>query len=580
MKLKIKNIYIPLGILISLFMLPIILTSLYSRPLVDDFSYATLVHDYIKNGNWNIFGLISKAAETVVKFYNSWQGTYTSAFIMSLQPGVINEKYYFIGSFLLMFIGFISFFYFVKTIYKILKIENKRYIFLSILIFAVIFQQIPDMAQGVYWFNGSYHYMFYIFLSLINLTFCIKYLSLKNKKYLILSCLFSLLISGGSQVTSFMNVLMMMFLTIYGIFKKKQQIGLSFLFAIIGFTIMYLAPGTSIRSNILGKTSVIKTIYLTFIRSFGFMSQYISRNTVFYFLAIILFTLFNYKKEYFNDKHFKVSPIIYAFISWIIYCGTIAPSYYSLGFGGPGRVIDAIHAYLIISLTVLIIYSTCYILYKYIDIKDLSNEIILNILFVLFVALGCCWTDCNWYKTFKELSDGKTKAYASSFDERMELLKNFEGDILYVNALPDSIMKFEDITDEKDHWINEVWNEYYGVDTVAIPTTWLNKNDIELYISNKVNDENNVVVISENELKVINDNNNEKYSIKLDSSFDIDTSIGKISLLIYDDDYNISLDETIIKSGNLQELNLFDYLVFDIDKYGESEFELIKIYER
>lgn len=555
MKFKIKYIYILLGILVEVFISPIVLTSLYSRPAVDDFNYAIIVHEYVKNGNWNIFGLISKAIETVVYFYNNWQGTYTSAFIMSLQPGVINEKYYFIGSFLLLIIGFCSIFYFVKTIYKILNIGNKHFIFLSILVFAAVFQQLPDMAQGLYWFNGSYHYMFYIFLSLINLTFCIRYLYSKDKKYLISSCLFSLIISGGSQVVSFMNILMMLFVTIYGIYKKKYKLSLSLLFAIIGFIIMYLAPGTAIRSSMLGNNGIYRTILSTFIRSFGFMSQYINRNTVFYFLAVVLFTLFNYKKEYFNDKCFKVSPIVYAIISWIIYCGMIAPSYYSMGYGGPGRVIDAVYAYLIISATILIIYSTCYILYRYMDAKDLNNEVFLNILLVIFVLLGCCWTDCNWYKAYKELAEGKTQAYASSFDERIFLLDNLTQEVLYVNALPDSIMKFEDITEDKTNWINESWSKYYGVDTLAVPTTWLNKNEIDQYISYKVDNENSIIVISKNDVKVINNSRNEKYNILTASSFDINTSIGKINLYIYENIYQIYLNETLIKSGNSQELN-------------------------
>ena len=87
MRFKIKNIYIPLSILMIIFMLPIVLISIYSRPLVDDFNYAIIVHEYVKNGNWNIFGLINKAVDAVMYYYYNWQGTYTSAFVMSLQPG-------------------------------------------------------------------------------------------------------------------------------------------------------------------------------------------------------------------------------------------------------------------------------------------------------------------------------------------------------------------------------------------------------------------------------------------------------------------------------------------------------------
>ena len=88
-------IYIILSILLLISIIPLVCISIYSRPSYDDFSYATVLYNYIKSGNWNIFGLIKMAIEVDIHFYNNWQGLYTSAFILSLEPGILLALYYY-----------------------------------------------------------------------------------------------------------------------------------------------------------------------------------------------------------------------------------------------------------------------------------------------------------------------------------------------------------------------------------------------------------------------------------------------------------------------------------------------------
>ena len=148
---------------------PLINLAFFSRPCVDDFAYSYITHNYVASGDWNVFGLIAKAIETDVKFYNTWQGLYSSAFLLSLQPGIFGEGYYCIGMFILLLFSYLSILYFVSSLLDLLKIKVNKYL-LSMFLFVMIIQALPNALSGLYWFNGAYNYMPFFFLILLNVS--------------------------------------------------------------------------------------------------------------------------------------------------------------------------------------------------------------------------------------------------------------------------------------------------------------------------------------------------------------------------------------------------------------------------
>lgn len=552
-----KYLYIVLSILLLMSIFPLVYISFYSRPSADDFNYSVTLYHYLTSGNYNILGLIKKAIEVDISFYNNWQGLYTSAFILALQPGVFNERYYFIGVILLLIISFICIFYLIKTISKILKLD-KYYLFLSIFIFVFLFQQLPDIKEGLYWFNGAWNYMPFFFLSLLNVGLCLRYLFIKErKKYLILSCILSFVISGGNHVTSFMNILLLLLISIYALYKKKRIICLSLFVAIFGFILMYCAPGTAIRQAYFSNPSIFNTIKQTFIRSFTFTSQYTSRNGMFYILALILFSIFVYKKEYFKDYHFKHSPILFLFIAWAILCGMLAVPYYAMGNFGEGRVVDVVWLFEATSLTLITIYTTWYLLYKYFEVKDINNDLFVNLLFVGLVLISAYWLDCNYIKAIKELTNGQALAFSSAYDERTDRIKNCDGEV-YLNSLPESsLLKHSDLSGEGS-WINGSFMDYYNISEVhLIDTVWIKREQLDSYLNVLRGD--SLIVLSKDEINVYDNDSQSEFDYALDTAYD--TALGKLSIVTNNNEYQIMLDDVCIKYGDIEELSMFDYLV-------------------
>ncbi len=569
-----KYLYIFLSIVLLISIIPLVYISFYSRPSADDYGYSINLYRYISSGNFNIFGLIKKAIEVDIHFYNNWQGLYTSAFLLAFQPSIFGEKYYCIGAILLLIISFLCVLYFIKTVFKIIKIE-RYYIFLSILIFVFLYQQLPNLTEGLYWFNGAWNYMPFFFLSLVNMGLCLKYLFIENrKKYIVLSCLLSFVISGGNHVTSFMNILLLMVIVGYGIYKKKKAVILSLLFAIVGFILMYIAPGTAIRQARFSNPSIIETLKQVIYRSYSFTSEYFTRSCVFYLFAIILFSIFVYKKDYFKDYCFKLSPIIYLFIAWVIFCGMLAVPYYAMGWWGEGRVWDVTWLFEAVSLTLIAIYSTWYILYKYFEVKEFKDDLFINLVFVGLVLMSSCWLDCNFMDALKELTSGEAIVFARAYDERIDKVKSSNKESVYVSTLPDSnLLKFSDISNDNG-WVSGSFSEYYNADEIyVIKTEWIKNNKFESYINDLIKD--GLIVLSKDRIKMYQGDELNEYDLVFNKS--LLTSLGDFSIITKDDKYQIMLDDISIKEGNIKELVMFDYLVLVPSDNGYSS-RFIRVY--
>ncbi len=245
--------------------LPLLIISIYSRPCVDDFSYSINTHALVESGKWNIMQLLGTAYDTDLHFYNTWQGLYTSAFILSLQPGIFGHRWYFTGSICLLILAFVATYYFLSAFKENFRIERKHIVICALGIVVILFNRVPSIVQGLYWFNGAWNYMPFFFLGLVNVALVIRAYSAAYSahryKYIAYSTLLSFVISGGNHVTSFLNIMVLSLLLI-GIClnRKKPMVLIPLISAVTGFYIMYRAPGTSNRQSLFERQGVIETI--------------------------------------------------------------------------------------------------------------------------------------------------------------------------------------------------------------------------------------------------------------------------------------------------------------------------------
>lgn len=80
-------------ILIILSFIPLFIISFYAHPSADDYSYSIETYRLWSETN-NIVVLLKAAYNETVSSWNTWQGLYSSAFLLSLQPAIYGESWY------------------------------------------------------------------------------------------------------------------------------------------------------------------------------------------------------------------------------------------------------------------------------------------------------------------------------------------------------------------------------------------------------------------------------------------------------------------------------------------------------
>ena len=90
---ELKERYIMIGSIISMILLfiPIIWLAKYMVPSADDYSYGLDSHiSYMSTGS--VVEAIKSAYNTAILKWYTWQGTFSSIFLMSLTPAVFSDK--------------------------------------------------------------------------------------------------------------------------------------------------------------------------------------------------------------------------------------------------------------------------------------------------------------------------------------------------------------------------------------------------------------------------------------------------------------------------------------------------------
>ena len=462
--------------------------SIYSRPCVDDYNYSADVYHLIKSGNANLVSILKTAWDVDVKFYNSWQGLYTSAFVLALQPGVFGEKHYWIGAVLLLLLIFLCVSYFADTMVKLIRnVDGTDQFSLSPLMaglvtVAFILIGIPDITEGLYWFNGAWNYTPFFFLILVNVAWLLRYVNAnkfdgkraagwKRWIYLFLSVVLSFLISGGNHVTGFLNILVLVTLVfvVLATSWKKWPVVFSLTSAMVGFFIMYKAPGTSIRQVNFQQPEILDTMKASLFELKSLVNLYIGIQWTFLmFVAVaigsrIVTNITGAKGcprgSGRGCKRFFVNPITSILVSIAIICGILCVPYYAMGNFGQGRVYNIFWLTFMTLSFFNIIYN---VVWRGVDVR-------LKLELRSFVAgallLTVLLSSANYTAVIRELKDGTAKSFAESCDARYEQMANAQpGEVCYAKALPMSeCLYVNDVS-----WDNSAWTAYYGASLVLV----------------------------------------------------------------------------------------------------------------
>lgn len=287
---RVKNI---ICVIFGVGLVPMIAISPYIFPRADDYSFGYRAHLAFEQTG-SLIEVVKAAFEMIKTAYFGWQGTYSSIFLMAIQPAVFDEKLYRIVPMFFITIIVCATWFFVKTILVDWLQANKVLVYTGLSAYLLmVIQCIPVKQSAFLWYNGAIHYIASHCMLLCMLTFMVKVHIRKSEKLSwVLAALCAVYVGGGNHVTAVSTLLLSLTFFAAMILTKKwkeyQKIGRVWIIYLLALAVNVVAPGNFNKMDMVTGSGLIESFFRAFITVLEYMLGKWMHWTV---IVVILFCL-------------------------------------------------------------------------------------------------------------------------------------------------------------------------------------------------------------------------------------------------------------------------------------------------
>lgn len=470
------------GILVALVLVaPLLAVSAYDRPSGDDFSYALATSQLVASGNANPITLVQTAVQTSLSYMQTWQGLYTSAFLLALQPGIFGMQYYGIGAIVLIVCTYLASLYFTRRVERsLLGLPARWWIPAGIALATFLLLCMPDVCEGIYWFNGAWNYTPFFLLALVNAGLSIRSLTVRSTVAhgfcVVGLCVLLFLTSGGDHVMAFYNLMLALGCAVIGFARRRWAQIFPLLVGAFGFYLNVTAPGTAVRQAFFVSPGIPKTIAVSALYTLQSLQDLLS---VSFLLLLVILTPILWSWAGVTQRKVRgVYLVVFFVLSYLAIVGLNCAPYYGMGVFGEGRVRNVVWFASVVQALMLYGYALCVVRQRARNASVRVDLITKNIPYAL-VALGivacivgvaafggASMGKSNALLALNDMRNGSAAQFAQENDERDQILSEAKStDLVAVPRLESHpvTLFFTDLdNDMGDDWASTV-AAYYGL---------------------------------------------------------------------------------------------------------------------
>ena len=473
-----RRIGLSLSVLYGILMFPLLWIAKYNHMCADDFGYGEKVHlAWLETGS--IFEVIKTAAKVAVDYYDWWQGTFSSLFLMALQPGVFGERFYFLGALFLFAVFHAAVIYLVYTIVcKIMGADKGLGAVLTVVLLVVMIQRMDSPVGAFYFYNAGVHYIFMASILLFLVALQLRVLVEKKRRKCIFYCLMQValgvILGGGNYITAFFYLLLSV--TYFAICawkrEKKALYALpGFLAEAAAFAVSAMAPGNAVRQEQSNGLGAFEAILLSFRSSLEYMNGHIDLITVLVLLLMLPVLWEIVRKTRFS---FPLPGVVIGY-TYCLYAAIFTPTCFAMGGPGPGRCRNMYSVFLVLTLFFLEGYVLGW-LSKRITVEERGAALpaaLAGGVICCFIAGLVLVQDPN---AFMSLSAAKSMWYKEAqlyhviHLEREAQLKESEGKRVEIRScqVKPYLLYFDDIVEDPKDWRNVAMAKWYQKKSVTL----------------------------------------------------------------------------------------------------------------
>lgn len=499
-RIPMKRMAVYAVILLVLSLIPLLLLGRYNVMCIDDYDYGRAVHDtWLETGS--VWQSVQTAWRQNMEFYQNWQGTYISCFLMALCP--MNFRYEAAYVVPVIMIGMFAVSTFVlgrHILHRWLGCDKTGSSFIVLMLLFLFYQVLEAPFEGIYWYNGSTHYIFMEsvwFFTLAALSASMW--SQKKSREIVFSFLAAVLaviVGGGNLVTGLQAEILMVLILVYTVVTNRQKIlpvCIPLVAGSIGFLINVMAPGNAVRSELDPSTgySAVVSVLLSFYHAAVFMIRWTPVFAVLIWL-MLLPVLWKLAKQ--SEKKFQ-HPVWVTVGAYCVIAAMFTPTLYAVGMVGLARVDNIIQMVYYLCLFMVTAYWMGYFSHrqdKASETKRLEEEESGGVgacrksgagealglfleqtkgrmtaaLFCLVLLVWVFTADKNTYTSIsalRSLVNGEAQTFYAEAMERHDIY--VDEDIVDVEVKPYSakpaLFAFDDLTEDGGNWLNLAVMQYY-----------------------------------------------------------------------------------------------------------------------
>jgi len=484
--ITIRQMTVCAAILLCLSLLPLLLLGRYNVMCIDDYDYGRRVHDvWQETGSFS--ASVQEAWQQNMDFYQEWQGTYVSCFLMGMCP--MNFHYGVAWVVPILMIGMFatsSFLLGRHILIRWLGCEREGAALVMLLLLFVFYQVMEAPFEGIYWYNGATHYVLIQSLWFFLLTLISGAVWAEKKERAVFFCVaaavLAVIVGGGNLVTGLQAEILMAFLIFYAFWQRKDRIAyviVPFLTGSAGFLVNVLAPGNSRRGSLDTDEgySAVKSIILSFYNMAVFAIRWTPVFVVILWIALLplLWKMAKASKRDFSH------PVLVTAGAYCVLSAMFTPTLFAVGMTGLSRVDNIIQMTYYLAVILVTTYWFGYFSHREGKREDTMTAFGLFleragngmsvVCLLLLLAVWVLTADKNTYTSISALRSVAKGEAQTFYQEAMERHALYTDEsIAEVEIAPYSerpaLFDFTDLSADEGNWMNLAVARYYHKESV------------------------------------------------------------------------------------------------------------------
>ena len=475
---KTISIIMVIGMIVS--MVPILMLSAVNRATGDDLGYGLLTH-YAWLDTHSLTEVFKAMCQTVHNFYYSWQGTWFSIALFTLQPEVFRpDAYWIVAPMMLLLFGMSSFsliYYFSNRIVFLSKYGS---VFLAISYFFLVIQFVPSTKSAIFWYNGCAHYMIPFSMCLTLVYLLLRYCRNHGKGIYIAIVVILTLLGGSNYQAALLGLIVTVLAVGISLVDRKDKKGLLLfvpvLCCMLGLIISMKAPGNEVRAGgglDFSPAKVLGTIGKSFVCALEDVVEYFAETPIiFVFLIMILLVLVFAMLERSNQEIIIRHPLLVILVLICIYAAMQAPEVYAEVTVSGGVPNTNYMVFLLMAFGIIFIIAERIALW--ISTKGMNYQniwlILLGVCMIMVLVLRYDLKQSTTFECYNYISEGRAQDFKECMEEYDKIL--FDDSIKDVELPPvnddQGPLMYMPVIEDENAFTNYVVREFYRKDRVVM----------------------------------------------------------------------------------------------------------------